>query len=385
MLPAMSKNKDIWKTNMIKTLRITSIIAVVLAVVFLAFPAVFGIRSDEQAEQFLNSASAIEEFSKAKGKKSTKNESQSQISPLVKQAQVFASYLNPPKPEKAPATRRTGAPKIIPRPTGPVSPKFKLLGTSYYALHPDLSLALIDEPGKGLRWVRQSSEVGHLIIKQVKNGSVVVRDDKRTFELVAERPEKRSLLKSPSPGATGPKSILSTLGKAGARITSSRPPQPRAKENAASASDKAGARTKSRPPQPQMSPEEQAALAEKIFAELEAMQAEIESEQADSEPNAKETTAVREDLISSLEAMRISAEEAKRLNHLGKKLKDIRQDPNRAKEDKTESDANSSEPNFSEPNFSESNFSESNFSESNFSESNFSEPNFSEPNSPEEE
>jgi len=220
-----------------------------LAVVFLAFPAVFGIRSDEQAEQFLNSASAIEEFSKAKGKKSTKNESQSQISPLVKQAQAFASYLNPPKPEKAPATHRTGTPKIIPRPTGPVSPKFKLLGTSYYALHPDLSLALIDEPGKGLRWVRQSSEVSHLIIEQVKNGSVVVRDGKRTFELAAERPKKRSLLKGPSPGATGPKSILPTLGKAGARITSSRPPQPRAKENAASASDKAGARTTSRPPQ----------------------------------------------------------------------------------------------------------------------------------------
>ncbi len=165
MLSVMSKNKEVWKANMIKTLRITSIIAVALAVVFFVFPAVFGVRSDEQLEQFLNSAGVIEKFSKAKGKESTKSESQ--ISPLVKQAEAFALYLNPPKPKKAPPTRRTDRPSIIPRPPAPVSPKFKLIGTSHYASHPELSLALIDEVGKGLRWVRQSSKLGHLIIEQV--------------------------------------------------------------------------------------------------------------------------------------------------------------------------------------------------------------------------
>jgi len=357
----MSKNKDIWKTNMIKTLRITSIILVVLAVVFFAFPAVFGFRSDEQAEQFLNSASVIEKFSKVKGKKSAKTESQ--ISPLVKQAEAFALYLNPPKPKKPPvtSTRKTAKPSITPRPSGPVSSKFNLIGTSYYPSHPDLSLALIDEPGKGLRWVRQSSEVGHLIIEQVKDGSVVVRDGKRTFKLVAERAKKRSLLKDPLSGTTGSRSIPPTLAKAGARITSRRSPQTNAKKKAASAMSKAGARPISSRP-PQMSPEEQEAimketeeLAEKIFAELEAMQAGIESEQAVLEPNEQEIAAARANLISRLEAMRISAEEAKRLDHLGKKLKDIRLDPNRAKEDRTESDANSSEPNFSDPNFTDPN------------------------------
>ena len=190
---------------------------------------------------------------------------------------------------------------------------------------------MIDEVGKGLPWVRQSSKLGHLIIEQVKDGLVVVRDGRRTFELVAERPEKRSLLKEPLSRATGSKSILSASNKAGGRITSSRAPQRNVEETAALQ-------------------KEQAKLAEKILAELEAMQAGIESEQADSEPNAKEIAAVRENIISSLESTRISAEEAKRLNHLGKKLKDVQQNPNQVKNDRTESDANLSEPNLSEPN-----------------------------------
>jgi hypothetical protein len=349
MLSVMSKNKEVWKANMIKTLRITSIIAVALAVVFFVFPAVFGVRSDEQLEQFLNSVGVIEKFSKAKGKESTKSESQ--ISPLVKQAEAFALYLNPPKPKKAPPTRRTDRPSITPRPPAPVSPKFKLIGTSYYASHPELSLALIDEVGKGLRWVRQSSKLGHLIIEQVKDGLVVVQDGKRTFELVAERPKKRSLLKEPLSRATGSKPILSAPGKANSHITSSKTPQASAEKGAASALDKAGGRiTGSRAPQRNAEEtaalqKEQAKLAEKIFAELEAMQADAESDKTDSEPNAKKIAAVRENVISSLEAMRISAEEAKRLDRLGKKLKDVQQDPNQVKDDRTESDANLSEAN----------------------------------------
>jgi len=326
MLSVMSKNKELWKANMIKTLRITSIIVAALAVVFFVFPVIFGVRSDEQTKQFLNSAGVIEKFSKAKGKESTKGESQ--ISPLVKQAEAFALYLNPPKPKKAPPAHRTDRPSIIPRPPAPVSPKFKLIGTSHYASHPELSLALIDEVGKGLRWVRQSSKLGHLIIEQVKDGLVVVRDGKRTFDLVAERPEKRSLLKEPLSQATGSKPILSAPGgKAGGRITGSRAPQRNAEETAALQ-------------------KEQAKLAEKIFAELEAMQADAESDKTDSE-NAEENTAKTK---KDLESTRISAEEAKRLDHLGKKLKDVQQDTNQVKDDRTKTDANLSEPNLSEAN-----------------------------------
>ena len=50
---------------MIKTLRITSVVAVVLAVVFLVFPAIFGFRSGKEVEEFLNSPGAIEKFKEA--------------------------------------------------------------------------------------------------------------------------------------------------------------------------------------------------------------------------------------------------------------------------------------------------------------------------------
>lgn len=317
MLSVMSKNKETWKTDMIKTLRITSIIAVVLAVVFFVLPAVFGVRGDEQTEQFLNSAGVIEKLKEAKGDKV--EDSQHEISPLVRQAEAFALYLNPPpKPKTESLVSRSK-----PRPKGPVSPKFELIGTSRYALHPELSLALIDEPGKGLRWVRQFSKVGHLIIEQVKDGLVVVRDGERTFELVAERPEKRSLLKGHS--------------SSGARITSGKLPA-------------MGAEV-------QMSDEEVEAAREKVLSELDALLLELEAAQADIEvgetdsgPRAEEISAARERPISDLETMRISAEEAKRLGRLGRRLKDVQGVPNRIEDDRTESDANLDEPNLIEPN-----------------------------------
>jgi hypothetical protein len=304
MLSAMSKNKGTWKTDMIKTLRITSIIAVVLAVVFFVLPAVFGVSGDEQTEQFLDSAGVIEKFKEAEGDKV--KDSRQEISPLVKQAEAFALYLNPaPKPKTKPRVSRSK-----PRPKGPVSPKFKLVGTSHYALHPALSLALIDEPGKGLRWVRQFSKVGHLVIEQVKDGIIVVRDGTRTFELVAERPEKRSLLKENS----------------SVKIKTS------AEEKAAEA-------------------ERKKALAELdaflLGLGLEEAQADVEVGEADSGPKAEETAAVKERPISDPETMRIGAREASRLGRLGQRLKDVQRELNRVEDDKAESDANLIEPNLS--------------------------------------
>ncbi len=210
---------------MIKTLRITSFVAVILAVVFFVFPVIFGVRGDEQVEQFLSSPGVIEKFSKAKGDKDRRSESQ--ISPLIKEAQAFALYLNPPPKEiKTRPIRKTPTTPSIPKPQGPVSAKFTLKGTSYYALHPELSLALIDEPGKGSRWVRQSSKVSHLIIEQIKDGLVVVRDGERTFELEPKRREERSLvIKGSSSGQTGSKSTPMPSIGADAAVKSDKAPR----------------------------------------------------------------------------------------------------------------------------------------------------------------
>jgi len=321
MLSAMSKNKGTWKANMIKTLRITSIIAVVLAVVFFVLPAVFGVRGDEQIEQFLHSAGVIEKFNEARGDRV--KDSRHEVSPLVKQAEAFALYLNPPPKPKTESL----ASRSKPRPKGPVSPKFKLIGTSLYALHPELSLALIDEPGKGLRWLRQSSKVGHLIIEQVKDGLVVVRDGEKTFELVAERPEKRSLLKGDGDSSSG------------ARVTGSKLPEMSAEEKAALMKEAEAAREK--------------ALAEvdAMLAELEAAQAGFEVGETDSDPMAERITAARKRRrVSDLETMRISAEEAEKLGRLGRRLKDVQWVPNQIEDDGTESDANLNEPNLNDVN-----------------------------------
>ena len=333
---------------MIKTLRITSIIAVVLAVVFFALPAVFGFRGDKQIEQFLSSAGVIEGFREAKGDKV--EDSQREISPLVKQAEAFALYLNPPpKPNPVPSGSEV---KSEPRPVGPVAAKFKLIGTSRHVLQPELSLALIDEPGKGLYWVRQSSKIGYLIIEQVKDGLVVVRDGQNTFELVAERPEERSLLKANT--------------SSGGRITGELPPE----TPALAAQAEAG--------EVQVSAEEKEmteAEVKKAFAELDAMQAEEEAPalapaasllrskttgagdvqvgETDSGSQAKEIVAARKKSISDLETMRISAREARGLGRLGRRLRNVQREPNRAEGNRTESDAALIEPNLRRPNLNE--------------------------------
>jgi len=334
---------------MIKTLRITSIIAVVLAVVFFALPAAFGFRGDKQIEQFLNSAGVIEGFKGAKGEKSGDN--QHEISPLVKQAEAFALYLNPP-PKPTPAPSAPGV-KSEPRPAGPVAAKFNLIGTSRHVLQPELSLALIDEPGKGLYWVRQSGKVGHLIIEQIRDGVVVVRDGQNTFELVAERPEKRSLIKA-SKSPISSNSPSSSNGRITSELPTGAPvlaAQATAKEVQVGAEEK----------------EMTEADIRKVMADLDAMQVSAEEkEKTESElrkivadPNAKqeaasdaakpdvqvseadsssgvshpqadkakEIEAIRKKSISDAEAMRISAKEARGLGRLGRRLRNVQHEP----------------------------------------------------------
>ena len=316
----MSKNKEIGKANMIKTLRITTIIMAVLAGGFIVFTAVFGIRSDEETEQFLSSAGVVEKFNKARGDRARASESQT--SPLVKQAELFALYLNPPPKPKRAAVSHT--PTIAPRPKGPVSAKFGLKGTCVYASHPELSVALIDEPGKGLRWVRQSATLGHLVIEQIKDGVVVVRDGERTFELVAARPAKRSLIRSLIKGKGA------SLGQGGTELTL---PAPDRADIGITESEFS-----------QLSLEEQQALTGEIFAELGAMAAgepNGSGEKTDLEISIEEK-AKSEKII---ETVRVSNEEAEKLNHLGKELKDVQQDPNRAEDQDHKRGASSEEPN----------------------------------------
>jgi len=311
MPAAMSKNKEVGKTNMIKTLRITSIAAAVLAGILFVFPVVFGVRSDGQIEQFLNSAGVIAKFREAAGNKA--KESESEVSPLVKQAEAFALYLNPPVRPKPVAQAPTVTPVV--RPPAPVSAKFTLVGTSFYQSRPEQSLAFIDEPGKGLHWVRQSGEVGRLVIEQIKDGVVVVRDGQRTFEIVAEqRPTGISLLEGSASGATGGTSTSPALGEPTASVVSTYIPPIEVSTPEEIA--------------PAVSTDEQVAL-EKLVEQLASLQKSSRSDKTGSGDSSEEgAAAVIEKLMEDSKATRVSAEEANNLNGLGKELESVQRDPN---------------------------------------------------------
>jgi len=334
------------ETDMIKTLRITSIVAAVLAVIFLVFfvfPVVFGGSSDEQLEQSLDSPGVIEKFNKTVGNKAKTG--QNEISPLVKQAGAFALYLNPP-PAKTPRAA-TGRTADITR--GPaVTPKFKVLGTSYYKGQPELSLALIDEPGKGLHWIRQSSKVGHLLIEQIKDGIVVFKDGKGTFELKAEQKPELSLLEG-APGASGRAGASSKTSASGRTSASSKTGA--SGQAAASARTTVSSRargtagTKSTLPasgravtgvagarsgvqKSQRTAEEEAKRTE-IAEMIKQIQRSFKSDKIGSVPSAKEKAEMVEKLMHELSELqsskssRLSDAEREHLNNLGKELKKV--------------------------------------------------------------
>lgn len=286
---------------MTKTLRITSIIAAAAAVAIFVFPAVFGGRIDPDVVKFLDAPGIVEKFKEARGIQNA--ESQNQVPPLVTQAQAFALYLNPPPPPEP-----TPPPAAVIRAEAPrpkmVTPKFKLIGTSFYAQHPEMSLALIDEPGKGLRWVRQASQVEHLVIDKVEDGKIIVRDGQRTEELVAERQPVKSLVKSKTPQASA------------APVSPVAVKQPQLPAETAVTAETAENTS-------QDDPELQ-----KLIGALTAIQKEAESNKADSNDGDKEAAAATKELLSKLQSMSVSKEEANNLENLGQQLKEERKEPN---------------------------------------------------------
>ncbi|MGA2323679.1 MAG: hypothetical protein ABSG22_07525 [Sedimentisphaerales bacterium] len=207
---------------MIKTLRITSIIAAIAATVLLVLPAVYGVRSDPKIEEFIKSPGTVDKFTAAKGQNSAQKNAET--SPLVKQAADLGHYLNPPPPPP-PKVQPGAAPQVaaVPAPPVPIAVKFDLIATSYYASHPEQSFVLIDEPGKGIHWVKQGSAVGHLTIETVKDGAIIVRDDQRTSEMTVKVQESwRKLLKNPPP-STRPSSSSAEPASPAAQVPTGRP------------------------------------------------------------------------------------------------------------------------------------------------------------------
>ncbi len=156
---------------------------------FFVFIAARGLAANENVENLLKLPGVAEQFQT--GQKPASGEAET---PLIKQAKAFALRINPPPP---PAPIRTQpVPTAAPRPQATVAAKFKLIGTSYHFGDEAGSLALIDEVGKGLHWVKQGGKVGHLTIEKIGDGKVLINDNGNTYELVAEREKRPDLVKS---------------------------------------------------------------------------------------------------------------------------------------------------------------------------------------------
>jgi len=315
---------------MAKAVRITSILMAALAVVLFTFPVVFGARSDEKKDDFFTSPSIIEKFKQANGVKS--KDPKDQKSPLVVQAEAFALYLDPPPPPPpktavaprtvAPASIRPTTPEV--RPIGPVSVKFTVMATSYYASRPELSFALIDEPGKGYRWIKPSQKIGHLLIEQIKAGVVIAKDGDRTVEILAEIKPTKSLLKGaatePLPGESGLESTLENLIKTENTITKAESPESGA--NGRITTVRANRRRESSTPVRAVDPQKEAEM-NKLMEELKAIQNK-EGGSADGASSAE----LMNKVISRLRGSSVDSEETKNLNRLGRELERSRNDPN---------------------------------------------------------
>lgn len=216
---------------MIKTLRITSILAGTLAIACLAM-SVQGIEDDPVVGELLEAPGAVAQFEKIKGKNLGKAGGDTK-SPLVAAAEELAKLINP-KPKivrKAPRptgkTSRPRGPKVAP---SQVSTKFKLVGTCYSDI-PAHRFAIIDEPGQGRHWVRESDKIGHMTIQEIKDSVVVVHNGAALEELLVEKTEVVNLMDdgtatSAAPAASTPRvSGIATSVAAAAKPPVKRPGQ----------------------------------------------------------------------------------------------------------------------------------------------------------------
>jgi len=161
----------------------------------LAASGVFGLwlgergRADARLEEARSRPGAVHVFRAQVGESGTRR---AEVSPLVAQAAVFASYLNPAKDPEKPSSLvlAAGSAPVVPavRPAAP-SVRFRLCGTSYYPNEPGRSMALISEVGSlegNERWVKEGTQVGHFVIHEIRKGMIVYRDGEQLREMAVE-------------------------------------------------------------------------------------------------------------------------------------------------------------------------------------------------------
>jgi len=276
---------------MVNTLRITSVVAVLIAAVLLILVAApkslvpnllakFAVGGDEEVDRILSAPSVVDRIRDSQGDKGKPDTTPA----LVKQAEIFANILNPPEPAPRPEGGRRPPTTRGPRPLRPpvTSAKFDLVGTTYLPSNPEMSFAYVQLPDNTQQWLRQGDEVGHLTVREIRSGSIICWDGQNDVEMVAlPVPETASVLEvgGASPIDTEQAQSVSVPQRSG-RITGppvSHPWRPNRVTGAANGEVDAEARARleelanrikeSTGPGSGLSPEDRAAMVKKLMSE----------------------------------------------------------------------------------------------------------------------
>ncbi len=307
------------------TMRITGLFAVLLAagVLFLVLGpqsvipqvlAKFSLSNDEEAQRILDAPGVVERFRENQGDR--KQNKQDATSPLVKQAETFADILDPPEPA-AGQTRTTrdltrrARPAIV-KPPVATSAKFSLVGTSFSQSDPQRSFAFIRLADDSLQWARTGDTVGHLVVKEIRDRSIVYWDGHTDVEMsVNDIPETASLLETPDSAAVGTQAEPTPAPQASARSGDGRitgPPTARPWNSGPAPAD------------PAIDPESR----EKMEALVNRIRA---SRSANSAVTEEERAAMMKKLMEEFKSSRVSPEETEDVEDLGRELNESHKAP----------------------------------------------------------
>ena len=186
---------------MLRTLKIAKMVVAAVAICFIAYLAVSGLKPDGQTEAISSKQSAVEAFRTLSG---LPDHSSNKGSEFVRQAHEFALRINSPKSEVITVLDDDSelleeiSTKITHPDPPPPPPRFSLVATCRYEDYPEKSLAQLSILAKGKKWVRQGDSVGRLTIHEVKDGSIVLYQGQTMKAEIFVPPTKeiKSLLKS---------------------------------------------------------------------------------------------------------------------------------------------------------------------------------------------
>jgi len=299
---------------MVSTLRITSVVVIFLAAVVVGLVAGpsslvpnllagLALRSDPEIERILNEPSVVELWIKEHG--DTHASDQDTTSPLVKQAEAFKNIIDPPPapPSANPGGRKVSAADrnrtVVNKPVVS-SAQFDLVGTTVSG---DYSFAYIRLPDKTYQWARKGDVIGHLTIKEIRNGSIVCSDGGADIPMVTEPvPDTASLLEVGGPSVLPSDSEVAPLPPTAGRITGQPVARPWGSgEPAAPGSD-------------EMNGQEREEALDLIRQMRELRQGDASAPDVNLSPEEANR------LIAELKSSRVSPEEAEKVEDLGREL-----------------------------------------------------------------